>query len=126
MEDRTGIILACENSELVRHLIQILADVEASNHSSPIIVVQTKEEAREISMFHQPWPLGVPLEISSRELRYYEDFRTMMSDGQDGAFAQSAFVNELALKQEKKNRKNNNRVQFKNEAYKFYNRKRSR
>jgi len=77
-------------------------------------------------MFHQPWPIEVPLEINSCKFRYYEEFKAMINTGQEGAFAQSAFINGLALKKEKKNRKNNNRVQFKNKAFKFYNRKRSR
>ena len=121
MENIPKIALICGGDNIIRHLTQVLIDAEASNN---IIVVETKEEAREVSMFYQPWTQAMRME--SRYLRGYEDFRTMMSDGQDGAFAQSGFVNELALKQAKKNRKNNNRVQFKNEAYKFYNRKRSR
>lgn len=126
MEDRPKIALICGGDEIIRHLIQVFANVEVSNHNSPIIVAQTKEEAKEISMLYQPWPLGVPLEINSRELRCYEEFRAMLNIGQEGAFAQSAFVNKLALSKEKKNRKNNERIQFKNEMFKFYNRKRSR
>lgn len=123
MEVKPKILLAGADSGLIRHFIQIIANVEASNHKCPIIVVETEEKAREKSMLYQPWPYQI--EIISRELKSFGKYMTMSAE-LDNAFAQSVFVNELALKKEKKNRKNNDRVQFKNKSFKFYNRKRSR
>ena len=115
MENKSRIALACGDSLFIRSVIEL-----AHGAHSTIIICSTKEEAEELSMQYQPWPIQP---MYTRELRYYEGFMTMKND-LDNAFAQSIFVNKLALKKEKKNRKNNARVQYKNEMAKFNNRRR--